>query len=328
MKFSRLAQTLSFSLILFAITSSFAFSQELVVQKTGTPITIDGKAEDAEWAFVEENIVDNTYVGEREDEWDSQGHFKMLWDDTYVYFICDVWDLDLYEDTPGANENDESFDMFFDPWFDGGDAPQEDDVLLTVEFSFSGDCTLSGAKGGFTEFDTTNIIAKCTETENGYIIEVAIPIDDLQIVPGEAFGFDVRINDDDDGDGRDTQVAWFAEVLGNWNKPSALAELVLAPTVVGVADNRVAPMAFELLQNYPNPFNPSTSIAYSLPANGQVRLAVYDLLGSEVAILADGLQQAGRHEFTFSAENLGSGVYFYKLESDQGVFTKKMILMQ
>jgi hypothetical protein len=303
-------------------------TQDLVVQKTATPITINGLADEAVWALVDENIVDNTYVGEREDEYDSEGRFKMLWDDTYVYFICDVWDLDLVEDSPGANENDESFDMFFDPWLDGGDAPQEDDVLLTVEFSFSGDCSLSGAKGGFTEFDTTNVIAKCTETDNGYMIEAAIPIEDLQITPGDAFGFDLRINDDDDGDGRDTQVAWFAEVLGDWNKPSALAELVLAPTVVGVADNRVAPMAFELLQNYPNPFNPTTTISYTVQKTGAVELKVYDLLGQEVATLVNDVKTAGVHHVTFDAHELSSGVYIYTLKSEIAVLANKMILIK
>lgn len=328
MKFSRFVQTLSFSLILLAIMSSFAFSQDLVVQKTGTPITIDGKADDAVWALVEENIVDNPFVGEREDEYDSEGHFKMLWDDTYLYFICDVWDLDLYEDTPGANENDESFDMFFDPWFDGGDAPLEDDVLLTIEFSFSGDCSLSGAKGGFTEFDTTGVMALCSETENGYMIEAAIPLADLQVTPGDAFGFDVRINDDDDGDGRDTQVAWFAEVLGNWNKPSALAELVLAPTVVGVKENHIVPETFSLAQNYPNPFNPTTTISYAVNQTSNVELKVYDLLGHEVATLVNDIKTAGVYHVTFDAQELSSGVYIYTLKSAESVLTNKMILMK
>ncbi len=310
------------------IFSSIIVAQDLVLMKTSTPIVVDGLANDEAWAMVEENIVDNPFVGEREDEYDSEGRFKMLWDDTYIYFICDVWDLDLYEDSPGANENDESFDMFFDPWLDGGDAPQEDDVLLTLEFSFSGVCSKSGAKGGFTEFDTTGVIAMCSETNDGYIIEAAIPLEDLQMAPGDNFGFDLRINDDDDGDGRDTQVAWFAVDVGNWNKPSALAELVLDPTVVSVEDNGVSPMAFALDQNYPNPFNPSTTIEYSLDKSSQVSLTVYNLLGKQVAQLANGTQAAGQYSVKFDASSLENGIYFYQLQAGDQKITKRMMLVK
>jgi len=89
-----------------------------------------------------------------------------------------------------------------------------------------------------------------------------------------------------------------------------------------------APLVFELGQNYPNPFNPSTNIKFSVPESGNVRLAVYNLVGEEVAVLVDGFRQAGSFEVTFDASQLSSGVYLYKLQSANSVQTKKMMLLK
>jgi len=88
------------------------------------------------------------------------------------------------------------------------------------------------------------------------------------------------------------------------------------------------PVDFSLGQNYPNPFNPSTKIAYTLPVNGEVSLIVYDNLGTEVANLVNETKVAGRYEVDFSAINLPSGVYFYRLTVGSFVDTKKMMLLK
>jgi hypothetical protein len=75
------------------------------------------------------------------------------------------------------------------------------------------------------------------------------------------------------------------------------------------------PELFALEQNYPNPFNPSTSISYQLSTDSQVKLLVYDLLGNEIATLANGVQAAGTHTVRFYATALASGVYLYRLEA-------------
>ena len=88
------------------------------------------------------------------------------------------------------------------------------------------------------------------------------------------------------------------------------------------------PGKLELAQNYPNPFNPTTNISYNLERKNKVRLTVYDLLGREIAVLVNGTQEAGLHSVQFNAENLPSGIYFYKLQSAQGNITKKMSLLK
>jgi len=88
------------------------------------------------------------------------------------------------------------------------------------------------------------------------------------------------------------------------------------------------PLTFDLAQNYPNPFNPSTSIKYSVPESGNIRLSVLNIVGEEVAVLAEGFRQAGSFEVTFDASNLSTGVYLYKLQSANSVQTKKMMLLK
>jgi hypothetical protein len=88
------------------------------------------------------------------------------------------------------------------------------------------------------------------------------------------------------------------------------------------------PLTFDLAQNYPNPFNPSTNIKYSVPESGNIRLSVFNIVGEEVAVLVDGFSQAGFYEVSFNASNLPSGVYLYKLQSENSVQTKKMMLLK
>ncbi len=85
---------------------------------------------------------------------------------------------------------------------------------------------------------------------------------------------------------------------------------------------------FELAQNYPNPFNPITTIKFSLPAAGNVKLAVYNLLGQEVQTLVNGYKEAGTHTVDFEATNLNSGIYLYKIETSTYTQTRKMTLLK
>lgn len=87
-------------------------------------------------------------------------------------------------------------------------------------------------------------------------------------------------------------------------------------------------LSFSLDQNFPNPFNPNTVISYQLTDNSFVNLKVFDAVGREVAILENGLKSAGIHQVTFDASSLSSGLYFYQLQSLEGIITKKMLLVK
>lgn len=86
------------------------------------------------------------------------------------------------------------------------------------------------------------------------------------------------------------------------------------------------PSDFGLNQNYPNPFNPETVISFNLPEVSKVRLGVYNTLGELIATLADGEFSAGQHALLFDGSRLASGIYFYRLETNQFSKTMKMIL--
>ncbi|MBL1212407.1 MAG: T9SS type A sorting domain-containing protein [Ignavibacteriae bacterium] len=88
------------------------------------------------------------------------------------------------------------------------------------------------------------------------------------------------------------------------------------------------PTEYELGQNYPNPFNPSTLISFTLPEAGYTSLIVYNSLGQEVAELVNNQLEAGSHQYNFDAKNLTSGIYFYKLESENFVQVRKMMLLK
>ncbi len=85
---------------------------------------------------------------------------------------------------------------------------------------------------------------------------------------------------------------------------------------------------YVLSQNYPNPFAASTEIGYTLRHSGLVRLTVTDLLGRVVAVLVDGERPAGSHTATFEGAGLPAGIYFYRLEIDGKVLTKRMNLQR
>ena len=89
-----------------------------------------------------------------------------------------------------------------------------------------------------------------------------------------------------------------------------------------------APQGFTLYQNYPNPFNPTTNIKFALPYKTQLQLNVYNTLGERVAQIFNGTLEEGYHEFVFDATNLSSGVYFYRIESDNFVDAKKMAILK
>jgi hypothetical protein len=83
-----------------------------------------------------------------------------------------------------------------------------------------------------------------------------------------------------------------------------------------------------LYPNYPNPFNPVTIIRYSIPKDARLSLAVYDILGREVAILESGVKSAGSYTVNFDASRLASGVYVFRLQADEFSMTRKMLVIK
>ncbi len=101
------------------------------------------------------------------------------------------------------------------------------------------------------------------------------------------------------------------------------------PIISGIKNNDdYYPKTIQLNQNYPNPFNPITTITFFNPLEQKVTLNVYNLLGEKVVTLFDGISKAGLNVFDFNAQNLSSGIYFYKLTAGSFTDTKKCILLK
>lgn len=92
-------------------------------------------------------------------------------------------------------------------------------------------------------------------------------------------------------------------------------------------DNQI-PNKYVLSQNYPNPFNPTTVINFSIPKTSKIELSVYNVLGQKVATLLNKELAAGSYKYDFNASNLTSGIYFYKLQTENYSQTKKMMLLK
>lgn len=123
---------------------------------------------------------------------------------------------------------------------------------------------------------------------------------------------------------------WFPEDKEAWLEIDERAELenmLDTPTSNEEYVNR--PVEIQLDQNYPNPFNPTTEISFNLPSSQELTLKVFDMLGREVATIANNeLFSAGQNNITFDAGNLASGVYIYRLTSNDVTLSKKMTLIK
>jgi hypothetical protein len=121
-----------------------------------------------------------------------------------------------------------------------------------------------------------------------------------------------------------------AYTIGDLGKADMQAIALDPDAIAAIAEKGAGaiPTAFALEQNYPNPFNPTTTIRFNIADHANVMLTVYDVIGREVARLADGMHQAGTYTVQFDASTMSSGVYYYKLSA--GTFTdiKKMMILK
>lgn len=160
------------------------------------------------------------------------------------------------------------------------------------------------------------------------------------------YGFEVQ-RSMSDVQGQDWVVLGFVEGYGNSNSPKEYSfidenvsggkfsyRLKQIDTDGNFEYSKVievefgSPTKFELSQNYPNPFNPTTTIRFSLPQSGNVKLTIYNILGEQVAELINGFKEAGNYTINFNAENLNSGMYLYRIEAIGFVQSKKMTLIK
>jgi plastocyanin len=140
--------------------------------------------------------------------------------------------------------------------------------------------------------------------------------------------------------GSGTVFSYVVEVPGTYNYQCDVHEPAMSgsfsATLSGVQSSvsSLGPVRLNLEQNYPNPFNPATGIGYEVGVSGQspvasmVKLAVYDLLGREVAVLVNEREEPGIYRVQFNGSGLPSGLYMYKLSSGTQSITRTMVVLK
>lgn len=134
----------------------------------------------------------------------------------------------------------------------------------------------------------------------------------------------------------DAGLGWENGMPGEWGNTAAQSNHVYSiyanyinDTTTDIHDyGNILPDKYVLFDAYPNPFNPTTTLSYSLPKTSHVTLAVFDILGKEVETLVEGKKDKGQYQVQFNANQLASGVYFYRLSINNVVLVKKMLLLR
>lgn len=101
----------------------------------------------------------------------------------------------------------------------------------------------------------------------------------------------------------------------------------LIPTGIKVHNEQIA-AGFILHQNYPNPFNAETRISFKIPSLATVTVSIFNATGELVEKLYQGIKSAGEHKMTWNARGISSGIYFYKVETDDFTATGKCLLLK
>ena len=178
---------------------------------------------------------------------------------------------------------------------------------------------------------------------SGYNIEAKISLSALATAGGDSLfrpkegmriPIDFSINDNDDPGVRREGILTYSprNEDQSWSDVSRWTHTWIGNkwTTTGLEEEQLLPYSYELLQNYPNPFNPTTQINYTLQKDGFVTLRIFDLLGRQVAQVVNEMQQAGKYTVSLNAAGLrmGSGVYFYQIESGSFREVRKMLLIK
>lgn len=273
-----------------------------------------------------------------------------LWDATNIYMFIDVVDAVITNIPANPGWNQDAVEVYFD----GTNNHAGETSLAAGQYQFTIPEWIKGQEIGNlgtafgTTVDTTGIELKIvdrpdargntakgvTEEGSGYNVEFKIPLAALGIdgsAPGAQLGFELQQDNCDDATaGRQGMGKWWNSSNNSWANAAlwGWAKLGAASDVSVKSKSSAVVQKYTLEQNYPNPFNPSTKITFSLTKSEKVRLTVYNILGKQVAELVNGVMSAESHTVTFNANNLASGVYFYKLQAGSTVLAKKMMLLK
>ncbi|NQT61995.1 MAG: T9SS type A sorting domain-containing protein [Candidatus Marinimicrobia bacterium] len=273
---------------------------------------------------------------------DASGNLYIAMDDDFMYVAAEVTD-NVYEGYVGEGNwwEMDAFELFFGlyDWTGPrhnamyrGDKPDYKLVFTdqTLVRDVDGQLTMATTGDGNYYFEGFN---------PDYVFEAKVSLDSLASasgftdarytpVAGDRIIMEPVIHDNDGGG------TWEGNVMSSptntdnaWQTTAVWSHSFVSAGGVAI-DDIETPATYSLSRNYPNPFNPSTIINYEIGQSELVKLTVYNVLGQEVMVLVNDVQQAGAHEIQFQAGALASGIYMYRLEAGNFTSTHKMILMK
>ena len=319
------------------------------------PATFAADSDLSEWdasgimPWVLKPETDNVAAGEIADSTDLKATVYLAMDEDYFYVAFDVIDdVFAYSATEGNWWNWDAFEFYIGLYDWRGPtkhAAMQRGAEPDYKLVFQQDRLFNEFRSGSTPVYTPEDENYYFEEFGGadYVAEAKIPFDSI------AFGDDVRFHPvrgmripfelyfhDNDGT---TPENWEGNLAYSpyntdlaWQTPREWTYTWIGDTthVTGVEgyDKGNVVNSYELAQNYPNPFNPTTTIHYSLPKGGQVKIELFNMLGQMLRTLVDERKPAGRYKTKFNAENLSSGIYFYRIQAGRFAQTRKMILMK
>jgi len=221
-------------------------SNNLPVYKTSTPVVVDGQIDDI-WNDISRREIENEIRPSISGPADLSGWFKTLWDEQYFYVLAVVTDDVKINDSQDVYEDD-GIELFFDIGNNKANTYGARDVQYTFRWN---DSQIHRNPSGRS---VAGITFAMVGTSTGYIFEARIPWTTLQGSPlvGQLHGFDIHINDDDNGGPRDGKLSWASPNDDAWENPSLLGTMALfdEDRVTGISRSLVG----SALECYPNPF--------------------------------------------------------------------------
>ncbi len=176
--------------------------------------------------------------------------------------------------------------------------------------------------GYFKDSDTNDYFMLMNKKYSGQITAIITLnglVDDLKYFDVDSSKW-VYVNYSNNGDYSEFEVTL---------RPGGGKLFAIGNLTVGIQSEKdLMPYKYNLMQNYPNPFNPASQINYEIANESYVKLIIYDALGREVKTLVNSQQKPGRYSIKFNASGFSSGIYFYRLISDEFSQTKKMLLIR
>lgn len=231
-----------------------------VVARCAFPNTVilDGNFDDKAWQFAPWQIIggDDATVAADNDE-DASVKFATCADDEYIYIACEITDdkVQSGEDTTCDVYKDDSVEVYIDGENDKAASYDINDAQITIGADTIGVepevdvlADLLGGCVGITQGPATETVATGVEADNGWNLEVGVPLenDGWDIIPkdGLKIGFNMQYNDDDDGGGRDHKLIWCVREVeqgeGSWDNPSLFAELQFVESELAVSPSNSA----------------------------------------------------------------------------------------